>query len=275
MLNLALRTDDVNELPARERFVGDISWLEAEYMNGGTDQVFYNSSGCRIKPMMEALQAIGATRTAASLRRAANLFPNGLPSVDTEVRRSQMDVIRQPNQRVFDQFPLFEEDVFGLLLDYWKKNEPPLDHKPDSTKNKRAVFRLFVELPLTDQGDYDKLTERERFLWHVCFFAALTSGKGELQSYVMAPESADAPALAVALNKIGAARTAAIVTKMLSFYPGGQPSTDPLQRLKQALPAMMATGKAFANIEVNDGVVKGEGWEEDLFALMLKYWEKQ
>jgi hypothetical protein len=186
-----------------------------------------------------------------------------------------MDVIRQQSKRIFNQFPLFDEDVFGLLLDYWKRNEPPLDQEPDSNKNKRAVFRLFVELPITDQNDYDKLSNRERFLWDVCFFAALSVGKGELQSYVMAPESANAPAVAVALNKIGAARTAAIVTKMLSFFPGGQPSADVLQRLKQALPAMMATKEAFANIEVTDGVVKGEGWEEDLFAFMLKYWEKQ
>jgi hypothetical protein len=52
-----------------------IGALEGEVNNGGFDQFFYNNAGDNTR----ALEAIGAFKMADILKRAAAVFPAGMP----------------------------------------------------------------------------------------------------------------------------------------------------------------------------------------------------
>lgn len=59
-----------------EQLVGS---LEAEVNNGGFDQFFFNSLSDRTPEIIQALELIGASRTADIVKRAAAKFPAGMP----------------------------------------------------------------------------------------------------------------------------------------------------------------------------------------------------
>jgi hypothetical protein len=268
--------DDINTLSERERFIWDVNWLQTEWYNGGTAQVFRNHTGCRIGPTIAALAVVGATESAAVLRQASDLFPEGRPSVNYEFRWEQMDEVHRRSKNAFDQFDqrMLKEDVFGLLLDYWRKHDSSPDAEPDSLRRKREAYRLFIDIPLTDEADYATLLERERYLWDICFFDALSSGKGNVSNFFASPNGAHALGLLTALQEIGAVQTGNVVQKVCSLYPGGRPSSDMLERMRQNLPVVDAAKSLFGNVEIKDGVVRHDGWEENLFALLVEYWHK-
>ena len=70
-----------------EEITGLVSLLEAEVNNGGFDQFFFNSSGDNTAEIIEALQLIGAPRTADIVKRAAARFPGGMPSKEWTKRQ--------------------------------------------------------------------------------------------------------------------------------------------------------------------------------------------
>jgi uncharacterized protein DUF4375 len=82
--------EDYRSLPRRDRYLWNISWFEAEVMNGGVDQYLYNSSGNHAIECLAALKVIGATRSHTLLEQACKLFPKGQPSSNQSIRQMQL-----------------------------------------------------------------------------------------------------------------------------------------------------------------------------------------
>jgi Domain of unknown function (DUF4375) len=104
----------------RDRYVWDISWFEAEAMNGGVDQYLFNSAGDHARGCLEALQAIGAKQSYSLLKQACDLFPQGQPSANREERIKQLDQIRKlpGDKHVEDMISgQIEVDLYERLLD--------------------------------------------------------------------------------------------------------------------------------------------------------------
>ena len=81
----------LDTLSAPERTVYLAYFMDAEVHNGGFDQFFFNSQGNHAAETIEALEAVGAPRSANQLRHARSLFKPEAPSPDRDVRWAQMD----------------------------------------------------------------------------------------------------------------------------------------------------------------------------------------
>jgi uncharacterized protein DUF4375 len=88
-----MKHDDV------ERLVGE---LEAEVNNGGFDQFFFNSAGDNASKTIEALEVIGAQKTAAIVRRACAKFPSGMPPADRNARQALLLDVVSPEGDAFE-----------------------------------------------------------------------------------------------------------------------------------------------------------------------------
>jgi hypothetical protein len=95
-----------------------IEALEAEVNNGGFDQFFFNSAGDNSRSTIEALEMVGAKRTAEIVRRACARFPGGMPPEDRFTRQDALEEV-SPESDVFerddDAFLAYEEDLAGLV----------------------------------------------------------------------------------------------------------------------------------------------------------------
>src|SRR4029077_12603921 len=66
--------------------------VESEVNNGGFSQYFFNSSGESASFVVEALETVGAPKTADICKRAiAAAFPSGLPQSAEEIRSAATD----------------------------------------------------------------------------------------------------------------------------------------------------------------------------------------
>jgi hypothetical protein len=113
--------EDYRKLPLRDRYVWDICWFEVEITNGGMDQYLLNSAGDNAGECLEALEAIGAKQAYRLLKNAFDLFPDGRPSADRDVRESQMQRLAGAN-RIDDMIHgEIEVDLYQRLLDYYHR----------------------------------------------------------------------------------------------------------------------------------------------------------
>jgi hypothetical protein len=98
-----------------------IDELEAEVNNGGFDQFFFNSAGDEAAAIIQALEAVGASRTAGIVRRACERFPGGMPPADRFARQDVLETV-SPDSEAFEQedaeFLAYEEDLAGLVAAY-------------------------------------------------------------------------------------------------------------------------------------------------------------
>jgi hypothetical protein len=98
-----------------------IETLEGEVNNGGFDQFFYNSAGNNTADTILALQAIGAARTADIVKRAAAMFPGGMPPKERLARCKVLRVV-SPSCEAFDvldnEFYRYYDDLAGLVESY-------------------------------------------------------------------------------------------------------------------------------------------------------------
>lgn len=93
--------------------------FEGEVNNGGIDQFFFNSAGNYFQETIDALEIIGAKKTADVLRRAGIRFPNGNPSTNLYKRRDVMLSLVSPNGEAFNdldqEFYRYEDDLYNLI----------------------------------------------------------------------------------------------------------------------------------------------------------------
>jgi hypothetical protein len=76
--------------------------LQAEVLNGGFDQYFFNSGGDNAAEALAGLELIGASRTASIVRRAIGVFGEGGPSRDRQLRWKQMDSWTESQKATLD-----------------------------------------------------------------------------------------------------------------------------------------------------------------------------
>jgi hypothetical protein len=114
-----------------EQIVDLIRWLDAEVDNGGFHQFFNNSAGDKTADTIAALEEIGAINAAGIVRRAAAMFPGGMPPGNRDER---MKILWRefPDPKIFD--PLNEEfyaypdgPLETLLANFAAKSGFPLD----------------------------------------------------------------------------------------------------------------------------------------------------
>ena len=99
-LNLPLVTQQIhsNFDPAvfeafsyRDKMLRAVCEFDAETMNGGIDQYFWNQSGDHCFQCLEAFSLIGATRAQSYLKKAMEFFPQSSPALATLERREQVE----------------------------------------------------------------------------------------------------------------------------------------------------------------------------------------
>ena len=105
-----------------EREIVDlVDALEGEVNNGGFHQFFYNNAGGNTMETIRGLEAIGAVKVADILKRAAAMFPGGMPPKDRFARQGVL-LATFPDARSFevlnDEFYAYLEDISGLLRSY-------------------------------------------------------------------------------------------------------------------------------------------------------------
>jgi hypothetical protein len=96
--------------------------VESEVNNGGFSQYFLNSSAETAPFVAEALDAIGAPKTAQICRRAVErAFPDGLPPTADEISSTAADFSDELLAELdsFDgEFLAYPHDLTELLFDY-------------------------------------------------------------------------------------------------------------------------------------------------------------
>ena len=99
-----------------------IDELEAEVNNGGFDQYFFNSTGDNATRTVQALETIGASKTASLLREACLKFPGGTPPTDISLRRKLMLETVSPKSDEFnyldEQFYRYDDNIGELLHEF-------------------------------------------------------------------------------------------------------------------------------------------------------------
>jgi hypothetical protein len=109
--------------------------LESEVNNGGFSQYFLNSSSETAGFVAEALETIGAPRTAEICRRAIGAaFPEGLPSDPAAISLAASNFPDETEEKLdaldreFYQYP---HDLTGLLFAYVSKHPEEFGKLPE------------------------------------------------------------------------------------------------------------------------------------------------
>jgi Domain of unknown function (DUF4375) len=100
---------DYEALPDPKRVFRAIWELEAEVNNGGFHQYFWNNSARTVPGVWQALQAIGATATAAIVNDAIAAVGRTLPWCDDEARREALEALPEA---VRDELEIFTQAFF-------------------------------------------------------------------------------------------------------------------------------------------------------------------
>jgi len=105
-----------------QRVFSSIWAVESEVNNGGFSQYFLNSSAETAPFVAEALETIGAPRTAEICRRAILCaFPAGLPPTPEEISAAASDISDETLAKLGDldaEFYAYPHDLTELLFAY-------------------------------------------------------------------------------------------------------------------------------------------------------------
>jgi len=112
--------------------------IESEVNNGGFSQYFLNGS-CETAPFVaQALDIIGAPRTADICRRAiVTAFPTGLPSLPDAVSAAAAgfsDQVLEHLETLDSEFTEYPHDLTDLLFAYASKHPAELGELPRADK---------------------------------------------------------------------------------------------------------------------------------------------
>ena len=122
--NYGERLTDLNSFELRIYFIEE---LQAEVMNGGFAQYFFNSSGNHWEETISACETIGTVNTADLLRKAVQAFECELP----KDRKNREDAIENQAKEGYDErlaaldsvFYDYEENVDTLIFEYCQQNK--------------------------------------------------------------------------------------------------------------------------------------------------------
>jgi len=110
--------------------------LESEVNNGGFSQYFFNDSRETASFVSEALQTIGAPKTADICRRAiAAAFPNGLPENPEDISLAASDFpdeVREALEPLDNEFFGYPHNLTELLFAYVLKHPEEFGELPSA-----------------------------------------------------------------------------------------------------------------------------------------------
>jgi hypothetical protein len=111
--------------------------VESEVNNGGFSQYFLNSSAETAAFVAEALEAIGAPKTAQICRRAIKgAFPKGLPSAQQEISSLAAEFSDKTLDRLDaldSEFLAYPHDLTALLYAYVSRHPEEFGTVPHAT----------------------------------------------------------------------------------------------------------------------------------------------
>jgi hypothetical protein len=108
-------TRPLHQLSEADQTVILIWSLQGEVGNGGFDQFYYNSSGDHAEATVQALDRIGANRTAAIVAEANGLFPTQPPAAERDRRVAELDRFTDSAAETWDRLEReFYADPDGL-----------------------------------------------------------------------------------------------------------------------------------------------------------------
>jgi len=126
---------DYDALPEPRRVFRAIWELEAQVNNGGFHQYFWNASAQTVSGILDALQAIGATATAAIVNDAIAAVGRNVSWQDDEARREKLaalpDTIWQELEALDQVFFRYPDDLTTLLYQYVCKHRNPIGAPAD------------------------------------------------------------------------------------------------------------------------------------------------
>lgn len=110
--------------------------VESEVNNGGFSQYFLNSTGDSIWIVVQALETVGAPKTAAICKRAIETaFPGGLPELEDAIRSvaasfpdEVLSILGQLNQEVFS----YPHNFTNLLFSYVSRHPQEFGGLPNA-----------------------------------------------------------------------------------------------------------------------------------------------
>ena len=128
--------EDFSAQSIPQKVFSSIWAVESEVNNGGFSQYFFNSSCETAIFVAQALETIGAPRTADICKRAiAAAFPNGLPA-DSEAIRSAAsdfsDEIEDSLNALDREFYQYPHDLTELLFAYVSRHPEEFGELPKS-----------------------------------------------------------------------------------------------------------------------------------------------
>lgn len=132
--------EEMEKLNSSQRVLLIIESLEREINNGGFHQFYWNSSGNYAMETVEALNQIGATKTAGIVKKANDQFPNGIVPEDWDERGRILDLISEKSS------------------EYWNT----LDAKFYGPNNETGEFEidnlphLLIKFVKANKGDFEK-----------------------------------------------------------------------------------------------------------------------
>jgi hypothetical protein len=110
--------------------------MDSEIENGGVQQFFSNSSGDLAEDAKAALKDIGAKKVLAVIRKASEVFPNGIVPADRETRNDML------NEREGEEGDGFWEHFDELSREYYKTRQELFPLLLAWIRNHREEFAL-------------------------------------------------------------------------------------------------------------------------------------
>jgi hypothetical protein len=127
-----IEQNGLDYLTPAERSVYAIWWFFIESNNGTIHQFFSNSTGSLARDALRGLEAFGAKQTAAILRKAISVFPEGKVPADFNERNALLAQITPQQEQLLSaltqEFYDSGEDVSGLADLYIKSHPTEFPH---------------------------------------------------------------------------------------------------------------------------------------------------
>ncbi len=131
--SLAEYGDELEKLTNPQRVLCLAYLFDKEVGNGSFDQFFFNSAGNEAHETVEALQTIGAAKTAALLQTAIAVWPDQTVPKDWETRRNVIEVIEAEVEDTWNnctrKFYRGKESISELLCKYVDANPADFEFK--------------------------------------------------------------------------------------------------------------------------------------------------
>jgi hypothetical protein len=124
--------EDYAKLSERQRTLWDICWFETSLNHIGGPVAYFEFQGDHAPQTLIALERIGATKSQKMFKEVCSYYPDGRPSRDPSVRAEQnakaLQALIQKYKKLNAKDGVvkqedWEENLFELLLEYWKKQK--------------------------------------------------------------------------------------------------------------------------------------------------------